>query len=172
MSLQEQQNLLAKLYTTPELRDEFFARPHETGARFGMTEKESDDLALVVRDELEYFASSLIQKRLQEVEKLLPLTSRFAGGDFRSGFREFAATFVPNGVKKHLEDALAFCDFLAAREVVPEIARFERKKLAFAASDDRFACCLTSVDPVTGERTRTRLAIWSRRGGIVSFRLI
>jgi len=133
MSLLETQNFLARLYTDEILRREFLSAPEQIGRKNNLSEKEIAELAEILPAELNLFADSLVWKRLREVEKLLPLTKEVLAEDFEVYFREFAGGFLPATVKKHLEDAIQFAEFLQAKEKnwKKDLAKYERAKLKF-----------------------------------------
>jgi hypothetical protein len=151
MSLQEQQNFLARLYTDEGLRREFFSSPATIGAENDLNESEIGELAAIAREEMDYFAGSLVAKRRREAEKFLPLTRIALGKEFPKIVRLFAGTFSPQPVRKHLEDALEFCRFLqTAAEIEPRwaatAARFERAKLLFRSGEKNFAFARLDFD--------------------------
>ena len=135
MSLLEQQNFLARLYTDESLRKRFLSAPEKTGEENNLDEKEIAELAAVLPEELNFFAGSLFWKRLREVEKMLPLTRKFLAENFEKYFREFSQNYQPSSVKKHLEDAVEFVNFINKREKedvwIKDLARFEQAKLEF-----------------------------------------
>ena len=133
MSLLEAQNFLARIYTDENLRREFLSAPERTGRENNLSEKEIAELAEILPAELNLFADSLRWKRLREVEKLLPLTKQALAEDFEIYFREFAGVFLPATVKKHLEDAIQFAEFLQGKEKnwKKDLAKYERAKLEF-----------------------------------------
>lgn len=135
MSLLEQQNLLAKLYTDENLRRHFLSAPKKIGRENNLTDCEIAELTAILPFELTFFADSLVWKRLREVEKFLPLTKEFAGEDFTKLFKDFSQNFNPQSIKKHLEDAFEFCAFLENSKFVSDLikntARFEQAKLVF-----------------------------------------
>src|SRR6185369_7897216 len=104
MSLQEQQNLLAKLYTDAEFRRAFLSMPEKIGIENELNKIEIKEIAGIMPEELDFFADSLFWKRLREVEKFLPLTRKVLGEDFINYFRRFSQNFNPQTVKKHIED--------------------------------------------------------------------
>ena len=142
MSLLEQQNFLARLYTDENLRRAFLSEPEKTGRENGLGEKEIAELSAIVPDELEFFGDSLVWKRLREVEKFLPLVKKALGEDFESLFREFANQFRPTAIKKHHEDAVEFCGFLQKQKLKPawakDLAGFEQAKLIFNSGASNF----------------------------------
>lgn len=144
MSLQEQQNFLARLYTDTELRRDFLSAPEKIGIENHLTVIEIKELAAILPEELNFFAETLYWKRLREVEKLLPLTKEFLKEDFANFFRTFSENFNPQSLKKHLEDAIGFCDFLhkaEVSEIIKDIAKFERTKIEFFGYGKYFAFC-------------------------------
>lgn len=142
MSLIEQQNFLARLYTDEKLRRSFLQNPQRIGAENDLTAEEITELAAVLPEELSIFADSLFWKRLREAEKLLPLTRKALGEDFSVNFRKFSQDYNPQTIKKHFEDAVEFCSFLQNREIEPawakDLATFERAKLIFNSAAQKF----------------------------------
>lgn len=135
MSLLEQQNFLARLYTDKNLRKSFLAEPKKIGLENDLTEPEIAELSAIIPEELNFFADSLVWKRLREVEKILPLTRKVLSESFEEHFREFSQKYNPKSVKKHLEDAIEFCSFLQNCEIEPiwakDLAKFEQARLIF-----------------------------------------
>ena len=142
MSLLDAQNFLARIYTDENLRREFLSAPEQTGRENNLSEKEIAELAAVFPAELNFFAESLVHKRLRAVEKLLPLTAKSLRGNFENCFREFANQYTPESIKKHLEDALQFAEFLQSKKIEPfwvaDVAKYERAKLEFNVYQKRF----------------------------------
>ncbi len=179
MSLLNVQNFLARLYTDENLRRDFLSASERIGRENNLTEKEIAELAAIFPEELKLFADSLVWKRLREVEKLLPLTRNILGKDFERFFRQFASRFTPASIKKHLEDAIAFADFLQTEEVEPfwvrDAAKFEQTKLEFNNFGKRFVYEIFDCDikefirqnanaPAGEIRKKKTLAIWIRFG--------
>ncbi len=142
MSLKEQQNFLARLYTDERLRRKFLAAPEKAGAAADLSPAEIAELARVMPEELDFFAESLYFKRLREAEKFLPLARAALGERFAGHFREFAARYNPQSTKKHLEDALEFSARLAAQNLRPvwarDAVRYEHARLTFRSGARRF----------------------------------
>jgi hypothetical protein len=134
MGLAEIQNVLARLYTDSELRGRFIKDGLTVGRELGLDEKEAELFSQISSDELSFFSDSLVWKRLNEVEKLLPLTRKILGEQFKELFQTFAPTYNPHKIKKHLEDAIAFCDYLqksTATDWVLDLIRLEQSRLEF-----------------------------------------
>lgn len=170
MNLQKQQDLLARLYTDNAFRSEFLKRPSLFAEGLGVSPNKASALASVATSEVEWFAESLVSKRLREVRKMLPMTEQEIGAkEFARRFREFADEFSPTSVKKHLEDSLAFAAVLIKDPSVEtserSMARFESRRLRHNAYDKRFSVCILRHDPrrVTGFTTydkRPGIGIW------------
>lgn len=178
MSLREQQNLLARLYTDKNLREKFFAEPKKIGFEFELTQKEIHEIVEIAPQELNFFAESLFWKRVREVEKFLPFTKKILAEDFQSLFEQFTQNFNPKSVKKHLEDAFEFCKFLQTNEIpliAKNIAAFEKAKLSVFGYGKKLVFCKLDHDIHTffsGKNTekldkRRKFAIWIKIGNRV-----
>lgn len=183
MSLQAQQNFLARLYTDTDLRRAFLSEPQSVGAANDLNEFEIAELAAVLPEELNFFAESLFWKRLRETEKFLPLTKNVLGADFEKLFREFSQNFNPQAIKKHLEDAIEFCRFLQEKDgsnQAKDAAKFEMAGLTFNSNAKNFMFAKFDFDmrevlenfPLKKQlaeinfRKRKTFAIWLRIGKI------
>lgn len=131
MSLKEQQDLLARLYTDPALQAEFFENSLTVVERYGLSDAEAIGFAALADVEVKFFADSLFAKRFREVQKALPLSARYLGQQFRQRFKDFAPTFNPVSVKKHAEDAIAFAGILI-QDI--EISSIQRDVIAFEST--------------------------------------
>lgn len=142
MGLLEQQNFLAKLYTDESFRQKFITEPKNFGKKYNLNQLEIADILVILPDEINAFADSLFYKRLREVGKFLPLTKRELQKDFETMFRGFAKTFSPNSVKKHLEDAIKFAEFLQIQNIKPfwikDLIKLEKAKLEFGGLQRKF----------------------------------
>ena len=112
MSLQAQQTFLARLFIDERLRQSFLQDPDNIGSENGLDKTDIAQLKDILPHELDMFSNSLFYKRASEVEKILPLTCGVLGSDFRKSFREFSLTFATKSIKKHLEDAVQFVNYL------------------------------------------------------------
>ncbi len=161
MSLLEQQNVLARLYTDREFRTQFNAEPLATGRNLGLSDGEIGELSEYAREEVERFSDSLIWKRLREVEKMIPATSKLLGEQLQEAFFDFAPTFNPQDVRKHYEDAVAFCRFLQSKALTSDdigaSARFDATRLTFFNESKRVSVCRLGPG-------RPLIAIWLRVG--------
>lgn len=154
MSLLEQQNFLARLYTDEPLRRAFLSEPEKIGKENFLNETEISEISAMLPEEISFFAESLLWKRLREVEKFLPLTRKVSGEDFQRLFREFSQTYNPQTIKKHLEDASEFCVFLQKKlqkndyvsEISKNTAKYEHSKLKFYSLGANFVICKLNFD--------------------------
>ncbi len=165
MSLLEQQNLLAKLYTDENFRQSFLTEPQKIGKKYGLKELEINEISEVMPNELEFFSNSLFRKRLREVEKLLPKTKKIIGKDFETFFRAFAAKYYPNSIKKHLEDSIKFAEFLQKQtiesNIAKDFAKFEKSRHQFIGYEKRFVFCYLQYNIFNLKKT-FGVAIWFR----------
>lgn len=182
MSLQKQQDFLARLFTDEGLRQNFLSEPEKIGAENGLNETETEDLKAVLPEELGFFADSLFWKRLREVEKLLPLTKKVLQEDFKKLFRQFSQNFNPQTVKKHFEDALEFSKFLQNQLLEPhwvkDLAKFEHSRLTFNSDTKKFVFARfnhdiqeiireithANLEPQPNFRQKTTFAVWLKVG--------
>ncbi len=111
MGLEEVQRGLATLLTDDALRQRFTADPHSAAQSLNLMPDDAAQLASLACSDVERFARSLRAKRWNEIQKLLPLSCRAAQGlgiGLRGHFLQFAQTYVPQGGKRHAQDALRF----------------------------------------------------------------
>ena len=141
MGLAQCQTLLAKLMTDATLRKQFFDDSVSVGLEFGLGPEEATQFARLSAPQAERFASSLRNKRLGEVEKLLPLSRLVLKNPaFSERFYRDAARFGAAGVKKHRDDAVAFARLaeqaVRAGDVGPawvaDVLRYEAARLVAA----------------------------------------
>ncbi len=134
MGLREQQDLLARIYTDPECRASFGEDPLGVGSEAGLSPVEINDISAVSSKEIQVFSESLFWKRARQVEKLLPITTRFLERDFEKYFRQFCEGH-PGSTNKHLDDARGFARYIgettSVSTSVRDAARFESTRLAF-----------------------------------------
>jgi hypothetical protein len=144
MSLLEQQSVLAKLYTDERFRKKFENDPQKIGGENKLSKNEIAQILEILPAEIIAFADSLFQKRLREVERFLPITRNALEKDFARSFQNFAQTYTPHTVKKHLEDAIEFAEFLQKEDINPgvikDLAKFEQAKLEFGGYGKHFVC--------------------------------
>jgi hypothetical protein len=176
MSLLEQQNFLAKLFTDSDLRENFWLNPNEIGLANNLEENEIAEIKKINEQDFNYFAESLFYKRLSEVENILPLTvTAFGKNNFRENFKEFANQFLPKSIKKHLEDSVEFCNFLQKKDLekiwLIDVVKYEQAKLFFYGYGKSFVFRVLRYDFTTASGNirnepfkRLSLAVWLRFG--------
>jgi len=152
MSLKAIQQVLARLYVDSELRQQFFDNPAEMGQKLGLNAAEIQQLRELRSPQINFFARSLHRKRLNAVRGLLPLTTQGLNSQFSQIFAQYAETYAPSGIKKHHDDAVMFCNFLASQNDleppwIGDIANYEKGWLLAAKPGFR------------GHRCRFRYAI-------------
>ncbi len=124
----------------------------------------------ILPDEIETFAESLFYKRLSEVENLLPHTREILTGKFEANFSDFAGTFVPISVKKHLEDAIQFCGYFLENVSISAEAkdsiRLEQAKLEFYGCGKNFVIrrirSASKNEKKASKRTRFWVRLWKK----------
>ncbi len=138
MGLVEVQKTLAQLYTSRELREKFLASPKTVAKDLGLNPKDLEQLTQLSTFHLREFSESLHYKRMGEVRDLLPFTSKSLKTKFSELFLKFADTYLPSGVKKHRDDAIAFAEFISKKsdclDWCKEIAIYEATRLKLAES--------------------------------------
>lgn len=137
MSLKSVQNLLAQIYTNSQMRQDFLKNPEQIGKTFGLNAEEIKQLSQISSSQVHVFANSLKNKRLAEVREVLPFTYQVLGKEFNKLFWQYAETYLPAGIKKHRDDAVAFALFLEnltqTQEIEPvwlaDVIKYERCRL-------------------------------------------
>lgn len=175
MSLLEQQNFMARLFTDESLRHKFWENPEKTAQEFSLNSNDIKQIKNLLSSEINFFADSLFYKRLHEVEKLLPLTKKSLQKEFQNYFREFAGKFQPKTVKKHLEDAVEFAEFLSGKSFdknwIKDLAIYEQARLNFNAYQKPFILRAFDYDArefgSENPRKRKTFAVWLRIGKLV-----
>lgn len=132
MGLLKTQQFLARLYTDAALRERFFRDPKAVATELGLDPDDAQQLAQLSVSRVSFFAGSLVRKRLNEVRKLLPLSSRVLGRTFGNLFWRYAETHTLEAYKPHQQDAVNFAIYLqqgVAEYVTPgwaiDLARYE-----------------------------------------------
>jgi hypothetical protein len=145
MGLAEIQKTLAQLYTNGDLRNQFFSDPTTIGKELGLDPNDIEHLAKLSNAHVKLFANSLQKKRLNEVRKLLPLTSQALGKRFNDLFAQYFESYNPIGVKKHLYDAINFSSFIKASIHEPiwlqDLVKYEWAWLQIAGSMRKLLVC-------------------------------
>ncbi|NEU71037.1 hypothetical protein PI95_000210 [Hassallia byssoidea VB512170] len=163
MGLAQTQQVLAQLYTNTNFRERFFANPEAVGTELKLSDDEAQQLAQSAR-QINIFANSLKWKRLGEVRELLPRTSKVLGKDFTALFWQYAETYLPQGIKKHLQDAIAFANFLekTTSDLVKDLVRYEKTWLLTYERDRYFQISWFRYAVHRDCKPQLAIAIWYR----------
>ncbi len=122
MNLHELQRILARIATSPDLREQFLGDPEGVGYSSRWDIGLSRTPATIPAHQLRHYGESLINKRCREASRRLPLTFKALGdSQFRTRFRAFAHASMPRGPARHLADAIGFADML--RGARPDLPR-------------------------------------------------
>ncbi len=155
MPLQNEQRLLALLYTSASARVEYARQPQEFCKRFHLSPQACAAMAAIPNSSIENYARSLIAKRLNEVTKLLPMTAQSMGEAFREAFYAYSKEVPTRGVDRHLRDATAFAKFLAARKESAKaevsVLRLEAARVSARGSSPLVVCMLPPTEWITKE---------------------
>lgn len=182
MDLTQMQRALAKLYTDPSWRKQFFVNPQAVGEAWGLSATDTQQMAQLQVQQVDFFAGSLQRKRLNEICKLLPLSHRVLGKRFAELFRRYAETHLPKGAKQHQEDVIAFVtyveDIVRNERLEPawvvELLRYEKARLIAARPARRltvrwFGCAINKLVQSLAQEDgtpclieRPSLALWFR----------
>ncbi len=122
MALVHIQSMLAKIYTDAELRQRFLLNPYAVATAHNLEDSDIEQIVELSKPQVEDFAVSLIYKRLGETRKKLSSTARVLGKKFPRLFFQYAKNSSPQGVKKHLKDALLFAQYIERVAVKEEVA--------------------------------------------------
>lgn len=144
MNQQEAQDILSRLYADRPFREQFFADRNSFYGSRPVTDPELraflDELK---KEQVDFFAKSLLAKRRHAVFGLLAGTVFLLGQNAAERFNEFAQTFLPSGIHKHHADAIAFCSYLLKQEnafaALNDQVRFEQKQLENFISGKRWS---------------------------------
>ena len=112
MPLHEIQAFLAQLYTSADLRASFRRAPKITLEKFGLTEEESKNLQRLDLKKVDFFADSLINKRLKLVKSAIPATCTLIKDELRSIFTAFCEEYPLSQRLTGEEDGFDFLSFL------------------------------------------------------------
>jgi hypothetical protein len=144
MGLLQLQQALAKIYTDTASREKFLDPSPTIDRELELSEKETQYLTKISSQQVNLFATSLKRKRLGQIRKLLPLTSKCLEKDFSQLFWQYSETYIPQGLKKHQQDAIEFTNFIEKkldRNWIIDVLRYERSWLTMETFDRLFFVC-------------------------------
>ena len=132
---------LALLLSDETARTDFHRSPKLFLDRFNLEEVDKQLLLEMEPRQLEIQAKALLSKRLSEIRKLIPATSRALGVRIRNLFLDYSTNHWPTGYKRHLLYTAMFCEYLASIGE-PGIHYSELNRLQFALGHKRIAIFL------------------------------
>lgn len=133
MDLQTYQIFLAKLYTDPAFREQFWAEPQALAQANGIDSETAEKIRQLPY--FQFFSQSLIHKRLHIVRQFMPLSWEVLGEKkYNLLFEEFAPTFQTSETQPYQLEAWAFSQFVLKKNnqqsflslLQKEILRFEQ----------------------------------------------
>jgi hypothetical protein len=160
MALIHVQAALARLTTDPAARALLIGDPEAFATQAALSAEELATLREQAETSLHLFANSLLQKRLRESGRAMPLVSEALGAAYPKVFEAFAASSPVTRDPAH--DALHFLRWLPRRQdssqELRELARYEYAWLLMRRTDRRFQLGIFSL-PGVGSRF---FALWWR----------
>lgn len=181
MELSRLQQILVRLYTDRWFRERFFNDPFGVGAAHGLSPIQVDRWRDLSGAQVEFFASSLVRKRMNEVRKMLPFSSQVLGRTFERLFWLYAETHTLEAHKPHQQDAVNFTNYLqqrVAKYVRPQwalnLARYEAAYIetiglghwwavhVFRYPIDQLVATIDRKGEIIGPTPSPVLAIWHR----------
>lgn len=157
--------ILARLLTNRSLREAFFDAPETVAAQLTDQDDVRAFLVQLDRESVKAQAESLISKRQGEVATLIPTTWRYLGATAVQHFAHYTnRSEWPRGYRRHLLDALAFCDYLKQRNL-PGLPSDERRWLRFQVAKSRCRVGFVSGVMIQGRARRTIQVMVRGRGG-------
>lgn len=106
---------LARLLSDAPLRRDFARDPAGMARALEVAEAHRAAFCSMRGEQLDAQAAVLVGKRFHEVAALLPRTFERLGDAARTLFGAHAETFWPTGHRRHIEDAVAFGEFIIER---------------------------------------------------------
>lgn len=128
---------LSRLLSNATLRKIFFLNPEDVITEFSLSTKDQNSLLSLSFDELEIQASTLLNKRLHEVQKMIPATFAYDKLLLSSEFFNYAQNYWPTGYNKHSLDAVHFCQYLKLNKLAFNASELNRLK--FLSKQRHFA---------------------------------
>lgn len=151
---------LARLLSDASLRRDFARDPVEVAHGLDVAETHRVAFCSLRAEQLEAQARVLLDKRFHAVADLLPRTMMRLGDDARALFDAHALSFWPTGHRRHLEDAVAFTEFVISRHpMFVDVAEINR--LRFLKCDGRIRLHFAGVR-VPGSRPRRAVQLLFR----------
>ncbi|MCP4945374.1 MAG: hypothetical protein GY924_25795 [Planctomycetaceae bacterium] len=136
--------VMALLLREHELRTRFANDRKKVISEMGVNPEDQGFLLSLNLEQLESQAKSLVIKRRAEVLRFTPNTWSRLGTNAKSSFQQYVDNSSwPRGYRRHLFDALCFCQFLKDRNQVGYV-RSEHHWLSFLATNRCFSLCFAN----------------------------
>ena len=161
MSDRDLTTAVGRLLTDPVLRREFENSPVEVARKVAIRDVDREAFLSLDPREVQAQAQTLLEKRLHEVARLLPVTFKQLDPRARTYFLDYANSRWPKGHARHLDDAVGFCHYLGEIGVM-EVSRSEFNRVKFILERGRFSIHFVKDFPVN-DRRRPALQILFRR---------
>jgi hypothetical protein len=129
-----------------------------------LSERDLNVLASLDSTELENQAQTLIEKRLHEARRLLPLTFSRLHPSGAKWFEDFSSGYWPSGPGRHRLDALAFCDFLK-KKGFQEVCIAEANRLSFFLSGKNRRIHFLQDHQIQNRSKAALQVLWKTRNG-------
>jgi len=123
---------LSKLLSDSKLRSEFSNKPQDVIELYTFDDDDRDMLFSLSASELNIQANILLQKRLHEVQCILPNTFLLNQLQLSQTFLQYAESYWPEGYTKHSLDAIKFCHYLKNHNIHFDHAELNRLRFAIA----------------------------------------
>lgn len=128
------QACLARLYVDDSFRRLFYIEPEATVRDYRLTANEREALKNIDREMLDFFVTSLINKRKERMEKAYPILSRIHPDLVSRYYRRYSQVRVANAHEPNYEDVVQFGLFMEesiadadeAPAYASQLARYER----------------------------------------------
>lgn len=155
---------LARLLSDRELRRRFTRDRAAAVEELGVSVEDREMVLRLDAEDLEAQARTLLQKRLHEVRRLLPVTFEQLGSAASDLFLSHAAVYWPTGHNRHLTDAVEFGGFLL-RNRVHELYLAEYHRARFALTKQRWNLRLIRRYRIHGLRKCALQVLYRARAG-------
>lgn len=186
MGLSEIEQILARLSSDKELRERFVNDPFALGRELGLSPTSTRKLRRAAATRFDSFAATPHERRVVQVNKLLPLTHRVLKGRFTDYFDRWVAEHGAVSFERLFGDVFAFADYLEKKLTEEhlgsgwtlDILRFEKARLKAADPKRRFVIqtfrhdisrlvrgVMRKGEMFAAVRRRTVAVWWRRRKG-------
>ncbi len=128
---------LARLLSDSKLRKQFAIDPNKLVSGLSLSKSDKAMMLSLSHGQLELQAKVLLNKRLHEIQTILPNTFSYNKLLLAQEFYRYAEDYWPIGYKKHQLDAIRFCQHLKNKIIYFDPAELNRLK--FSSKNQFFA---------------------------------